>query len=335
MAQITTVPVVEKVNRTVFENEIKPLNSPVILKGLAQSWPCVDRAAHSPRALAEYLKARDAGATLNIAICPAEFEGRYFYNADLTGFNFRRAKCTLSEIIDRCLGAGEHSDAYYLEAAEVDIAAPRLADHLDMALIDQAVRPRMWLSNSVRTQTHFDMLDNIAVHVAGDKVFTLFPPEQIANLYPGPMDLTPAGAPISMVPLDRPDFDRYPGFRDALASAREARLEPGDALYLPALWWHHVSTEGPLNMLVNYWWTARRQDLYSPISALYMAALSYKHMPAAERDGWGAILKYFIFEEAGDPVRHLPPHVHSVFGANLTANQLEQFKMMFRRTVKL
>ena len=335
MAQITAVPVAEKVNRAVFENEIKSLNSPVILKGLAKSWPCVDRAAQSPRALGEYLRARDAGAPLSVAICPAEFEGRYFYNADLTGFNFRRAKCTLSQIIDLCLSAGERSDAYYLEATEVDIAAPRLADHLDMALIDEAVRPRMWLGNSLRTQTHFDMLDNIAVHVAGDKVFTLFPPEQIANLYPGPMELTPAGAPISMVPLDNPDFDQYPLFREALDSAQEARLEPGDALYIPALWWHHVSTTGPLNMLVNYWWTERRQDLYSPISALYMAALSYKHMPAAERKGWAAILNYFVFEGAGDPVRHLPPHVHSVLASNLTAQQLEQFKAIFRRTVKL
>ncbi len=212
---------------------------------------------------------------------------------------------------------------------------PGLAADLDMTLVDTEVRPRLWLGTSVRTQTHFDLLDNIAVHVAGEKEFILFPPDQIANLYPGPIDFSPAGVPISMVQPDNPDLDRYPRFRHAMASATVARLEPGDALYLPALWWHYVATEGPLNMLVNYWWSERRSDIYPPITALYMAALSFKQMPAAERNGWAQILDYFIFERDGDPVEHLPPHMRSVFAANLTAGQLEQFKILFRQTTKL
>jgi hypothetical protein len=332
---MTSALVAEKVDRATFENEIKPLNRPVILKGLAKSWPSVALAAQSPQALAGYLKMHDKGAPQKVAVCPAAFNGRYFYNAEMTGFNFSRTSRTLSQIIDLCLAAGEGNDSYYLEAAHVDGAVPDLGATFSLPLIDATIRPRMWLGTSLRTQTHFDMYDNIAVHVAGEKVFTLFPPDQIGNLYPGPIDLTPAGVPISMVSLEAPDFDLYPRFHDALDAAQEARLEPGDALYMPALWWHHVSTRGPLNMLVNFWWTERRNDAYSPINALYMAALSYKHMPATERKNWAALVNYYVFEEAGDPVAHLPARLHNVFGSDPTPREMEQFKATFRRSVRL
>lgn len=335
MPRIAAAPVAEKVDRATFENEIKPLNRPVILKGLATSWPCVERASQSPQALADYLKGHDAGTVQKVAMCPAEFNGQFFYNAEMTGFNFSRSPRTLSQTIDLCLAAGQGDDAYYLEAAPIDTVAPGLSDALDMALLDPAVRPRIWLGTSLRTQTHFDMCDNIAVHVAGQKVFTLFPPDQIGNLYPGPMELTPAGVPISMVSLEDPDFDRYPRFHEALNAALEARLEPGDALYIPVLWWHHVSTTGPLNMLVNYWWSERRRDSYSPVSALYMAALSYKHMPAAERKNWSALMNYYVFEEAGDPVAHLPARLHTVFSADPSAPEMARLKANFRRVVRL
>ncbi len=335
MPRMPSVPVAENVTRALFENEIKPLARPVILKGLASSWPCVQRAAESPQALGDYLKAHGAGKPLDVATCPKEFGGLYFYNADMTGFNFTRGKCTLSQMVDRCLTEGENGASHYVQATKIDDIAPSLAEDFSLDLIDEAVRPRLWLGNSLITQTHFDMADNIAVHVAGEKVFTLFPPDQIGNLYPGPIDVTLAGVPISMVPLDNPDFERFPRFRQALDVAQEARLEPGDALYLPALWWHHVSTKGPLNMLVNYWWNECRQDIYSPIVGLYMAAMSFKHMPAAQREGWAAMVKYLVFDELGDPVAHLPEHVRSIFTTKVTTGQMEHFKARFRRSFSL
>ena len=334
MPLMPSAPVAEKVDRAIFEHEIKPLNRPVILKGVGKAWPCVERAVESPQALGNYLKKHDAGRQLQMSICPAEFKGRFFYNAEMTGFNFSHTTRSLSQIVDLCL-SGDGGDAYYLQAAMVDEAVPGLAGAFELPFLDPEVRPRLWVGNSLRTQTHFDMFDNIAVHVAGDKVFTLFPPDQIGNLYPGPIELTPAGVPISMVRIDDPDFERYPRFRKALDAAQIARLEPGDALYMPALWWHHVATNGPLNMLVNHWWTERRLDAPSPMSALYMAAMSYKHMPVAERKAWAAMLNYFVFEDAGDPMAHLPSHVHSVFGPNLSPVQMEQFKAAFRRSVKI
>ena len=66
-----------------------------------------------------------------------------------------------------------------------------------------------------------------------------------------------------------------------------------------------------------------------------MAALSFKHLPVAQREGWAALVNYFIFEQAGDPVAHLPQHVQSVFGSEVTPQKMEQFKEKFRRFVRL
>jgi len=90
--------------------------------------------------------------------------------------------------------------------------------------------------------------------VSGRRRFTLFPPEQIANLYVGPVDFTPTGAPIVLPSLTEPDFEHFPRLRVALENARVAELEPGDALYIPALWWHQVESLSNCNVLVNYWW---------------------------------------------------------------------------------
>ena len=114
--------------------------------------------------------------------------------------------------------------------------------------------PRIWIGNRSLVSTHFDLSDNIACVVAGRRRFTLFPPEQLPNLYVGPLDHTMAGQPASMVELNAPDFERFPRFREALAAAVTAELEPGDAIYIPTLWWHQIEALAPFNILVNYWW---------------------------------------------------------------------------------
>src|SRR3546814_2682577 len=90
----------------------------------------------------------------------------------------------------------------------------------------------------------------------------------MANLYPGPLELTPAGTPISMVDLAAPDLDRYPGFATAMASAETATLAPGDAIYIPFHWWHGVDSLDRFNVSVNYWWNEARDDLGNPYDAL-------------------------------------------------------------------
>ena len=196
-----------------------------------------------------------------------------------------------------------------------------------MPLLDAGVRPRLWIGNTLRTQTHFDYTSNIAVHVAGEKTFTLFPPDQTANLYPGPLDRSPAGVPISMASLEAPDPQRFPNLDKAREHALTARLEPGDGLFIPPLWWHHVQTTGPLNMLVNYWWSDARPDLIDPIAALHIAGLAFRSMPDGQRRAWRELMDYFVFE--GDPTSYLPGHVRGAFNADLDPQEMAQLKSFF------
>jgi len=130
------------------------------------------------------------------------------------------------------------------------------------------VQPRLWLGNEVVTPAHFDESHNLACVVSGRRRFTLLPPEQVGNLYIGPLDFAPTPTPISLVSFRAPDFARFPRFHDALAAAQVAELEPGDALYIPSLWWHHVESIGLLNTMVNYWWSAPAANGLSKASVL-------------------------------------------------------------------
>src|SRR3546814_16722548 len=96
-------------------------------------------------------------------------------------------------------------------------------------------------------------MENVACCVAGRRRFTLFPPDQLANLYPGPFELTPAGTPVSMVDPFAPDLDRYPRFAEAGRHTSEAPLTPGDALYLPSLGWHGVESLAQASIPVHHW----------------------------------------------------------------------------------
>ena len=129
------------------------------------------------------------------------------------------------------------------------------------------------MGTRTRIAAHNDTPHNLACVAVGRRRFTLFPREQFRNLYLGPVDNTPAGRAVSMVDFHAPDLARHPRFADALSHAEVAELDAGDALYIPALWWHHVEGLAPFNVLVNYWWRETPRWLGAPQDALNHAML--------------------------------------------------------------
>jgi len=242
--------------------------------------------------------------------------GRFFYNDELTGHNFQRRPQRIVDSLERLLALLEHPDpeSLYVGAVPTPASMPGFTRDNTLPLADASAVPRVWICNRVTVQTHYDISQNIACVVAGRRRFTLFPPEQLVNLYVGPLEFTLAGQPISMARLDQPDFEKFPRFRAALESASYAELEPGDALFVPYMWWHHVESRERFNVLVNYWWEDTPAWQGSPFEALLHAILSIKSLPPERRALWRTVFDHYIFQTGGDPVAHLTPRQQGIQG---------------------
>ena len=303
------------VDADIFRSEILTSGQPVVLRGQVADWPIVRAARESSRALADCIRGYDRGVQSVIVEAPASTGGRLFYRDGLDGFNFERKRGGISATIDRLLALADHQDPprIFIESMPTDEFLPNFAPEHRMELLDPRVRPRIWIGNAITVQTHYDLFYNIACVVGGRRRFTLFPPEQVTNLYTGPLEYTPAGAPLSMVPPYDADLARFPRFAEALRHAVTAELEPGDALYIPYGWWHHVQSLTPFNALVNYWWNDAPQ-FGSPYGALLHAALALRDLPDDQRAVWRALFDNFVFTNAEVALGHIAPDKRGLLG---------------------
>jgi hypothetical protein len=160
----------------------------------------------------------------------------------------------------------------------------------------------------------------------------LFPPDQFRNLYLGPIDNTPAGRAVSMVDFHAPDFAAHPRFGDALDRAKLAELDPGDALFIPSMWWHHVEGLSPFNILLNYWWRDTPRFLGQPQDALNHAMLSIRDLPPEEKVIWRDLFEHYVFTSPDDLSDHIPAEARGVL-APLTAESAGRLRAFLLRTL--
>ena len=314
--------------------EIRAIARPLVVRGLAADWPAVAAARSGDEAIVAYLTREALPRPVRAIAAPPAERGRFFYNADLTGFNFQAGNGRLDLFLADLLRARGMTDvpAMAIQSEEIAALFPRFAAENRLPLLPD-VDPRIWIGNRIRVAPHYDVKENAAVCVAGRRRFTLFPPEQIANLYPGPLEQTPAGTPVSMVDQHAPDLARYPRYAEAWQTAQQATLEPGDAIYIPYCWWHGVESLEAVSILVNYWWNeGTPEGAGSPYDALLHAMLALKHLPPEQRGVWRGMMDYYVFETAGDPARHLPEHAKGVLGAP-SPGRFAQMKAIIRQAL--
>ena len=305
------------VDRELFRSEIVPLRRPAVLRGLAADWPAVRAGRESPEALCEYLRAFDVGRPAPTFLAPPLIKGQFWYREDMRGLNYQVRQAPPSELLDALLAMKEEPEpgAFYAGAMPVSEHFPGFARDNSTDIVGENAVARLWIGNRATVSTHFDMSENVAVVVGGRRRFTFIPPEQVRNLYVGPFDFTLAGPPVSMVDLRNPDLDRYPRFAEALETAESAELEPGDAVFVPYMWWHHVEALDPVNLLANYWWDLTDKPWQgSPFKALAHAIMSIRDVPAHEREIWRVWFDHYVFGAGHDAVAHLPPHARGPLG---------------------
>jgi hypothetical protein len=314
---MVSLPTVEEIDPGRLSELIADRDAPAVIRGLVSDWPAVRAARRSMDDLAAYLASLDGGAKVRAFVGEPEAGGRFFYNDALDGFNFSIAETSFGQLIATLVKFAREGNGrpIYMGSTPTPEILPGFAAQNPLRAIEQrGAEPRVWIGNSSRIATHFDESDNVACVVSGRRRFTLFPTDEVGNLYIGPLDRTPAGQPTSLVDLAAPDFERFPGFRDALKKARTAELSPGDAIYIPALWWHGVEATGPLNVLVNYWWQDEPSDADSPLHAIAHGLLSVGHLSDRKRDRWRKLFDHYVFRANGDPVGHIPEPARGVLG---------------------
>ena len=334
MTNLARIPVRRAVDRATFEAEVAAASLPVVLADLVAEWPIVRAARESTDALARAIRALDGGLLPHVIEAPAEAGGRIFYKEGLEGFNFTRRPAGIGATLDRLLELRHVAEppAVFLESVSTRAYLPAFAREHRMPLLDESTEPRIWIGNAVKVNTHFDLAHNIACVVGGRRRFTLFPPGQIANLYLAPLDFTPSGAPVSLVQFTAPDLAKYPRYEEALKHAMQAELGPGDALFIPYGWWHHVESLTPFNVLVNYWW-GDAPAAGAPHGALLHAALTIRDLPPGQRAVWESIFQQLVFTDPERALAHLRPEQRGLL-APPSAERTKKIRDLLARDLK-
>ena len=291
---------------------------PTVLKGLARDWSLVRAGQDSPRAAMDLLRAHYNGRPVQYSWGEPETAGRPFYNAAFTALNCAVRRGGLDQVLDELAGYMDdpRPPTYYVASLLVDYCLPglRAENDLGFAALGIDAPPSIWIGNRVTASCHYDAPNNIACCTVGRRRFTLFPPEQIVNLYPGPLEPTPGGQAVSVVDFNAPDLERYPRFGQALEAGQSVVLEPGDAIFIPSMWWHHVQGLDPFTVLVNYWWTSMPAWVPTPMHALYHALWTIRDRPEREKEAWRGVFDYYVFGPADRAGAHLPEAARNILG---------------------
>lgn len=314
--------------------EVLLSSEPILLKGLVKDWALVKAGLKSDKAAIDYLKSFYNGKPAGTYFGSPDIKGRFAYDEDVSKVNFEVKKAQLDEVLDLIFQniSNPTPPAYYVASNAIDGHFPELRNTNDLSFQQthmQQIKPiaSIWIGNSSLVPCHYDGSNNIACCVAGKRRFTLFPPEQIHNLYPGPLHPTPGGQAISMVDFASPDFEKYPRFRDAEKVKQVFDLEPGDALFFPSMWWHQVEGLSAFNVLINYWWSMTPAYRGQPMNVLNHALLSIRDLPVEEKQAWKHIFDYYIFGDAEHAGEHLPEQAKGLLG-NIDDPKARQLKAM-------
>ena len=303
--------------------EILSSDVPLLLKGYGDAWPIVQASKQSNFQGVEYLKTMENGTPVNACYIEPDQAGRVFYNEDMTGFNFQTKPQMLGAVLSEILAQAEckKPTTIYVASTSIKQVLPDLIQQTLTSPLLTNTLYNLWLGNKAKVAAHFDFLQNLACCVIGKRRFTLFPPEQIKNLYCGPLDKAPGGQSISMVDFDKPDLKKFPRFSDAIDSAMTAELDPGDAILLPSMWWHHVEGLDDVNVLLNHWWRNSPSYMGNPADVLNHAILSIRDLPLAQRNAWKHLFDYYVFDHNEDEFTHIEESAKSILASPLDEMQ--------------
>lgn len=266
--------------------------TPVVLTGCLDAWPLVADLQHAgtPGAQLDILDGLVGQRKVQFTQIAPQHQGHLGYADDLTTtFEFKSTKrkvafADFSKVLRGALTRGD-GGAVYMQSVPLGTfpALPPLVPDLPYLQAITGYR-QLWIGSGGHVvNLHFDPTHNLIAMLAGEKRITLVPPDNLADMYPAPLDRRLGDAIGSRIKLLSLDPDKFPLALDHLARAQVATLGPGDVLYIPPMWWHHVESFG-LNVMINKWVPPITGDHFGDLTAnLVRGILTYHDMPSGVR----------------------------------------------------
>ena len=218
------IPRERDLDRSTFQRRYMQTERPVILENLAAEWPALRKWT------IEYLAQQRGRREVKI----------YDSSFGAPGSNYMNAvrSVPFGEYLKLVLG-GRHDARMFLYNIAKEI--PQLAADVRMPLIaDRFSRRFLFLFAGCAGSTtpiHYDIDMAHVFHtpLVGTRRITLIPPGDSHNLYRHPFTVR------SYIDVDAPDFAKYPRLR--MVRGYQARLLPGETLFIPSQFWHYVEYE--------------------------------------------------------------------------------------------
>jgi hypothetical protein len=239
LADVRPVERITSLSRDEFRAHYLAASRPVVVTGGVRQWPAVQQ--WTLESLVERLGERPV-------IVGLSTDGVFNYDLEASRINY--VSMPFSAAAARLLDRNAREVAYIMQRP-VELELDELMRDVsppDM-LTGELSWPHFWAGGAgVATPLHWDNLQNLYGQIIGRKRFLLAAPDDLDKLYP-----YPASARFAHISYANPD-DPEPWPRIQDVSWLECVVEPGDLLFLPAFWWHHVRSLD-VAVSVNYWWS--------------------------------------------------------------------------------
>uniref|UniRef100_A0AAY5L7Z6 tRNA wybutosine-synthesizing protein 5 n=1 Tax=Esox lucius TaxID=8010 RepID=A0AAY5L7Z6_ESOLU len=290
----------EGVDKEVFRRDIYPMRRPVVLRDVGLG-PCLDKWT------LEYLTQKGGNCEVKVHVSTVP-------QMDFLHKNFVYRTLPFDKFIQRA-AEKKHSDfflcqdeSYYLRSLGEDVRKepadlrkqfPELAEDFHIPEFfesDQLFSSVFRISScGLQLWTHYDVMDNLLAQVTGKKRVVLYSPEDALHLYL-------SGDKSEVLDIDSPDLERFPEF--VKACRYECVLEPGDLLFIPALWFHNTLAL-QFGVGVNIFWRHLPAERYD------------KKDPYGNKDPVAATRALQTLERALHILDELPPDYRDFYGRRM------------------
>lgn len=250
----------------VFHRDWISQNRPVIFRNALSDWPALEKWQDS-----HYLLEKLNKRTVQVAVTPDGYADSINSDANLFVMPYEESM-SFRDFIEK-LDHPIDSKVYYIQRQNSNLLEEMSELNSDIHELSWASEAfgktpdavNFWMGDGrAVTSTHKDPYENIYGVIKGHKDITLFPPTDLPWLryklctqavYNEKLEVETKeeSTPIPWIAVDplKPDLEKYPEYKNA--HPLKLRLNAGDVLYLPSLWFHHLRQSHGC-IAVNFWY---------------------------------------------------------------------------------